>query len=53
MTWVLSQVDGKRTLTDLIATLSQQSGLDQDAARDALESFFDRYLKDRTFRERT
>lgn len=53
MTWVLSQVDGHRTLTDLVKILSEQSGLEPEASRDALESFFDRYLKDRTFRERT
>lgn len=53
MSWVLSQVDGKRTLADLVTLLSAQSGLDREASQDALESFFDRYMKDRTFRERT
>lgn len=53
MSWVLSQVDGKRTLKDLSDILAAQSGLETEAAREALESFFDRYLKDRTFRDRT
>jgi SAM-dependent methyltransferase len=53
MTWVLSQVDGKRSLNELTSILSTSSGLQPEAARDALDSFFERYLKDRTFRERT
>jgi SAM-dependent methyltransferase len=53
MSWVLSQVDGKRTLRDIASVLASSSGLDEAAAQEALESFFDRYLKDRTFRDRT
>lgn len=51
--WVLAQVDGKRSLKEIAAILMQQSGLEQDQAIDAVQSFFDRYLKDRRFRETT
>lgn len=53
MAWVLSQVDGKRSLGEIAAILVQQSGMEQEQAIDAVQSFFDRYLKDRRFRENT
>lgn len=51
MAWVLAQVDGKRSLNEIAAALVQQSGMEQEQAIDAVQSFFDRYLKDRRFRE--
>jgi hypothetical protein len=51
--WVLAQVDGKRSLAEIAAILVQQSGLEPEHAIDAVQSFFDRYLKDRRFRENT
>lgn len=51
MAWVLAQVDGRRTLEDIAQILMQQSGMEHDQAIDAVQSFFDRYLKDRRFRE--
>jgi ubiquinone/menaquinone biosynthesis C-methylase UbiE len=53
MAWVLAQVDGKKSLNEIAAILVQQSGLEPEQALDAVQSFFDRYLKDRRFRENT
>jgi ubiquinone/menaquinone biosynthesis C-methylase UbiE len=53
MAWVLAQVDGKRSLNEIAAILVQQSGMEPEQAVDAVQSFFDRYLKDRRFRENT
>lgn len=53
MAWVLAQVDGKRNLNEIAAILVQQSGMEPVQALDAVQSFFDRYLKDRRFRENT
>jgi ubiquinone/menaquinone biosynthesis C-methylase UbiE len=53
MAWVLAQVDGKRSLNEIAAILVLQSGMEPEQAVDAVQSFFDRYLKDRRFREST
>ncbi len=53
MAWVMAQVDGQRTVGDIAKILTQQSGLEPDQAVDAVQTFFDRYLKDRRFREST
>lgn len=53
MAWVLAQVDGNRSLNEIAGILVQQSGMEHDQAVDAVQSFFDRYLKDRRFRENT
>lgn len=42
--WVLSQIDGKTSVNEIIARLSQQTGLPQAAAEDAVLSFFKQHL---------
>lgn len=51
MALVLSLVDGKRTLQDIATAVAAENGLTSDQALDAAQSFFDRFLKDRHFRE--
>lgn len=51
MALVLSLVDGQRTLAQISETLAAESGLTLDQALEAAQSFFDRFLKDRRFRD--
>ncbi len=51
MATVLALVDGQRNLIEIAAVVSQENGLTHEQALHATQSFFDRYLKDRRFRE--
>lgn len=53
MALVLSLVDGQKTLTDIAQVVAQENGLPLEQAIEAVQSFFDRYMKDRRFRETT
>lgn len=51
MALVLSLVDGQRTLNQIAETLAAENGLTLEQSLEATQSFFDRFLKDRRFRE--
>ncbi len=51
MALVLSLVDGQRTLLQIAETLAAENGLAPEQSLEAVQSFFDRFLKDRRFRD--
>lgn len=53
MALVLSLVDGRRTLREIATVIAAEHGMSEDDAIEATASFFDRFLKDRRFREFT
>lgn len=53
MALVLSLVDGRKSLGEIAAVIAAEHGMKEDDALEATASFFDRFLKDRRFREFT
>lgn len=53
MALVLSLVDGRKSLGEIAAIIAAEHGMSKDDALEATASFFDRFLKDRRFREFT
>lgn len=51
MALILSRVDGQRSLEEIAVLLAAENGLTPEQSLDATLSFFDRFLKDRHFRE--
>lgn len=51
MALILSLVDSQRSLEDIANTLAAENGLSPEQSLDAAQSFFDRFMKDRHFRE--
>ncbi|MBL7688098.1 MAG: methyltransferase domain-containing protein [Bdellovibrionaceae bacterium] len=53
MALVLSLVDGRKSLDEIASVIATEHGMSKDDALEATASFFDRFLKDRRFREFT
>lgn len=51
MALVLSLADGTRSIDDIAAVLAGEQGLSGDDAREAATTFFDRFVRDRRFRD--
>lgn len=51
MALVLSLVDGRKSLSEIASVIATEHGMTSEDAVEATASFFDRFLKDRRFRE--